>query len=69
MEHFNESESSAAEVKSLKVKLALIKDLVGGAIIEAFSSSLDDSGNLIESKPGVLSGCCLLADVLENDYR
>ena len=67
MEHF--SDSAANEIKNIKVKLALIKDLVGGAIIEAFDSSLDDSGNIIECQPGVLSGCCLLADVLENDYR
>ena len=68
LEHFSNVDSVQEEVKNIRIKLSLIKDLVGGAIIESFDSSLDNSGNLIESRPGVLSGCCLLADVLENDY-
>lgn len=66
-QHFisNEIQEMSGPIESL----AQAKIEVGRDIINVFNGGFDDLGNMTISDPFILSGCCLVADVLEENYK
>jgi hypothetical protein len=54
---------------ALLTRLASYRVDIGRDVVTLFQAGFDDQGRVLVEDPFVLAGCCLCADVLENNHR